>query len=372
MQSKYFNYSFIKSNIRFILVNIIKKFKLNKYPTVIQLPITNKCNLKCVMCNVPNIDTKNEFSVKTFERILNDTIFSKVKAVGINGGEPFILSNLDEYIDVILNLRKLKAIHIISNGFFVDKIQDKIKLISKKCKEKDVKLYVSISLDGVGEVHDKIRGKKSSFANAIRTIDFLRNSEYCDSLNVTCTVVKQNVDYLSELQVFCEENNIDIKYRLGIENSRIDNYSKYQEYHIESDSRTKMLAREFFYKKIFESNNINDMYKYWSIFEFLTNDKKIRHLGCMWKNDGITLTPQGGIYYCATKSKKIGDILKDSGKEIYLDKKNINYRKELVAHECNKCIHDYSGVIKIRSIIKFYKFIINRRTWTRKMRRLTK
>ena len=370
--SNYFSMGYIKSNIFFIIYNIIKRIKFSKYPSVLQLPVTNKCNLNCVMCNVPNIDTKNEFSVNGLENILDDKIFSKIKAVGVNGGEPFILKNIEEYVRVILKLKKLKSIHIISNGYFTNIIQEKIKIISEMCTSRNIKLNISISLDGVGKVHDSIRGNSNSFINAIRTINVLRNSNYCDSINVTCTVVKQNVEYLSELQVFCDENDIDIKYRLGIENNRIDNMSMFQEYHIESDLRMLMLTREFFYKKIFESKIIRDMYKYWSIFEFLVRDEKVRHLGCIWKKDGITLSPKGEVFYCATKSKKIGELPKEKGIDIYFDKNNIKYRKNLIEKECDNCIHDYTGPASFKSIIQFYSFLITKRTWVISMRRLLK
>jgi len=57
-----------------------------KYPKVIQLPITYKCNSRCVMCNIWKMNKKNELSSEEFAKILKDEIFQKVEFVGINGG----------------------------------------------------------------------------------------------------------------------------------------------------------------------------------------------------------------------------------------------------------------------------------------------
>ena len=64
----------------------------------------------------------------------------------------------------------------------------------------------------------KLRGIPNVFSKTIETISSIVNNKeiYCDSYDIGCTVVKQNVDYLAELESFAEKMNWNIKFRLGI------------------------------------------------------------------------------------------------------------------------------------------------------------
>lgn len=134
-----------------------------KYPTVIQLPITKRCNSRCVMCDIWKMPKGNELTSEEFGRILKDSIFKEVRAIGVNGGEPSMLPDLLEYIDHMLALPKIKNINIISNGFMTDPLLNKLETIKNKCSLQGIKFHVSFSLDGVGEVHDKQRGVTDAF-----------------------------------------------------------------------------------------------------------------------------------------------------------------------------------------------------------------
>ena len=59
----------------------IKSYKFNKHPQVLQFPITNNCNSKCVMCNVTSNISKKEMTVDEFKKIINDDIFKEIKLV---------------------------------------------------------------------------------------------------------------------------------------------------------------------------------------------------------------------------------------------------------------------------------------------------
>ena len=87
----------------------IKSYKSNKYPEILQFPITNNCNSKCVMCNVTSNILKNEMTVDEFRKIINDDIFKEIKSVGINGGEPFLCKNLIPFCRNISEKRKIRS-----------------------------------------------------------------------------------------------------------------------------------------------------------------------------------------------------------------------------------------------------------------------
>ena len=330
----------------------------HKYPKVIQLPITYNCNSACVMCNIWKMDHSGEMTVEEFAGFMKDPIFKEVEAVGINGGEPSLVPNLYEYAEEILKLPSLKSLNIISHGFSPKPLFKQVEQIYKSCKKNNIRFHISISLDGVGEIHDTVRGKKGVFEKTKSTIDeIIRNqSKYCDSYDIGCTVVRQNINYLIELDAFAKARNYNIKFRLGIDNKRIESDKLREQYSVIYGS-LRQTAKEFFHYQISQSKDIQNQFKNFAIFHWLSIEKPKRLLGCAWKDEGITMDARGELYYCAVASESIGSLRKEGGEKIFFDEKNIDYRKNIIKNQCNNCIHDYHGQAEIKNVFIFLKYM---------------
>ncbi len=356
---------FLKA-LQFIRNTILLKIdgSKKKYPKVIQLPITYKCNSRCQMCNIWKMDNSDEAEILEFSAFMKDDLFKKVESVGINGGEPTLISNIDEYAKAILTLPEIKSLNIISHGFNTNRALRAFQKIYSACKEKGVNFHVSISLDGVGKIHDDVRQIPNGFMKTVSTIDELIKNQniYCDSYDVACTVVKQNIDNLVELNEFSKVKGYKIKYRLGVSNKRIESDILLEQYSVLSDKEYKQSAKEFFHYLMSNAKDIHEKFKYFSIFNWLNESNPTRLLGCIWKDEGVTLDSRGELYYCAVESKSLG-TLRDSntGEDVFFNKRNIEYRKSIVKNNCDNCIHDYGGKIEIKSVIKFAKYIIENR-----------
>lgn len=333
------------------------------YPKVLQFPITNRCNSKCVMCNIHRMPSADEMTVEEFRVVIEDPIFRDIEAVGINGGEPFLFPYLIEFVEEIIKLPKLRGLNIISNGFATTLILNKIQEIYLICKKNGILFHISFSLDGYNEVHNVVRGVPNVFEKTIRTIDAIYENQaiYCDNIDIGCTIIKQNIDYLVELETFAALKKYKIKYRLGIENERLGNQDT-DSYSVIQDETFKQTAMEFFFKQIFKANNFYDKFKYYAIFKYLS-DGMSRALGCDWQQQGITLDSRGNVYYCAVKSKKIGNLLGERGNVIFFSEKNLDHRKEILDNDCEKCIHDYAGRMNIKYLISFILFLLKERYW---------
>ena len=348
-------------SLRFLLSSSLIKIdgSKKKYPKVIQLPITYKCNSKCVMCNIWQMDHSGEATVEEFAKFMQDDLFKKVEAVGINGGEPSLVPNLYEYVDEILKLPSLKSLNLISNGFNAKSLFTQLEKIYATCKAKGIKFHISISLDGVENIHNTVRGISGAFQKTTATIDeIIKNQcKYCDSYDIACTIVKQNIDYLIELDTYAKSKNYNIKYRLGIDNKRIESDKLRDQYSV-IYSPLKQSAKEFFHYQMFQAKDILSKFKYYAIYTWLNSKNPKRMLGCAWKDEGVTLDARGELYYCAVASDSIGSLRKNRGEKIFFDDKNINYRKFIIKNNCNKCIHDYNGKLYIKDVLKFLNYII--------------
>lgn len=351
-------------------INLIKNRGLNKkLPTVLQLPITNKCNLMCKMCNVPSMRNLQDMDLKQLKIALNDKIFSKIESVGINGGEPFLKKDLEDYVEALFTLPELKSIHIISNGILTDRILEKLKQIYLICKKRGISLNVTFSIDGYGKIHNEIRGMESAFVKTINTIKLVQKHKdlYCDNIGVICTISKFNIYNLSELDCYFKINNLPpISYQLAVAHKRLDNENMIKDFSINNDKHMKMIAREFFFSKFCETKNK----RYYYIYEYICNDFSNRMMTCLWQEDAITIDASGNLCYCAAASDKIGSICNSDIYNQVFEKANLAYRKSIIENKCDQCIHYSDSKPYIKTYVQACLFELRRVTWVYKYLRL--
>ena len=327
--------------------------RIMAYPSTIQLPITYKCNFDCVMCGMHHLIQNKDFKAGELEKILEDRLFSKVKVVGINGGEPFLKDDLVECVEVMIDkLKNLKYINIISNGYFTDLIVTKLHLIYGLCSAADIKVHISFSVDGIEDMQDYMRGKVGAWKNVQRTLEALKEEKgkAYDSLGAICTITKYNIYRISQVENWARKNQIKVNYNIATVNQRIDNQALVEDFTLLNDTKASMLAREFFYKKaMLEHSKI-----YFGLFLFLRNGRRYSPCHCQ-TNQWVTLTPNGQISYCATHSKELGSALDRSAFNIFND--NIEYLHQIAEQYCNTCSH-YISTLNIKGRILYYKELL--------------
>lgn len=125
-------------------------------PTDMCIITTYRCPMKCKMCNIwenPTLKDK-EIKAKELEMLPN------VNFINITGGEPFIREDLEDIICVLI--KKSPRVVISTSGWYEDKI---IKLA-----ESFPKIGIRISIEGLSQKNDNLRGKEGGFDKGLRTL----------------------------------------------------------------------------------------------------------------------------------------------------------------------------------------------------------
>lgn len=346
---------YAKTMIRLLLgrylVTSNKKFI---YPTILQLPITYKCNCDCIMCGMHEKQSLTNFSVKELNSILENDLYKCVKSVGVNGGEPFLVLNLDEYIEVLLTrLPKLENIYIITNGSLTNRTLELLEKIKGICGINNVSLSVSVSIDGVAQTHDLVRGLKGVFEKAFETCINIRDnqSKYCDNFKIICTITSVNIYNINEVDVWAKKNNFEIAYNIATVHERLFNNLRLERFSVFSDNYTRLLAAEFFHALFYETKSPI----YFQLFYYCLNKERLSY--CSFSRDGVTITPEGNLSYCATHSKLIGNALISNSLGLY--KNNLDYRDEMCKKHCDSCSH-YAGVLTFKGQLIYNRAFLER------------
>lgn len=157
------------------------------------IAINNRCNFKCKMCDYGNhIKTKglstNWDTIKELIPIEWKKIFDDygIKKVHINGVEPLLY----QYIDSFLQLFNSSLyVHITTNGWYIDRYLKNIF---------DNVNYLTVSIDGLRETHDKIRGVKGSFDKAISGVEKLR-ALGMKNIRISFAITPDNIKDIKEV-----------------------------------------------------------------------------------------------------------------------------------------------------------------------------
>jgi polysaccharide pyruvyl transferase WcaK-like protein/sulfatase maturation enzyme AslB (radical SAM superfamily) len=327
-------------------------------PVVIQFPINDICNARCQMCNIWQQKYDYQISPQELRVALSNSLYTEVRGVGVNGGEPTLRKDVAEIVDVLFEcLPKLSSIALITNALNSSQAIERIHQIGEVIQNRGGKLDVMVSLDGVGDVHDRVRGRKGNFENAVRVIDFIKSSPLVSSNRLGCTVIKENVFGIEDLLEFALEKNIYIKYRLGIPHQRLYSHDVHDPFALDYGEKYHL---SIFLENLITHYEESELQKYFykSLIGQIMYGKS-RTSGCDWKHRGVTLTARGELMYCAVESNILGSAISEDSSQLYFD--NEHHLKEIISNKCDSCNHDYVGLPSRDIFVGFMKSSIKRR-----------
>ena len=334
-------------------------------PIVIQLPITDICNSRCVMCNIWQRKRDKEMNAEEMRQILADQLFSKVRHVGISGGEPTLRSDLADLGRAIVeSLPELSGITILTNALNSQQVIERIEALHKVCIASNVSFSVGVSLDGVGEIHNLNRGRKGNFDSAVEVIHQLKQKGmrvWCG-----CTLTPINCWWADDVLAWCEENNIDSwEFRLAVEINRVYNEGYGQQHPFTPEQRFHLIM---FFDKLAHHSGVGESHRrfYRSLVGQLAFGLP-RQSGCNWRSRGVTLDARGDISYCSVQSPILGSALERSAWQIY--REGLPERQRIIREHCDSCQHDLLGPPSAKEMAREAAYMVLE-PWRQQWRRL--
>ena len=136
--------------------------------------VTRKCNARCPFCFYlagaePPAVHAPELSLPEIERIAGG--LGSLLWLAFSGGEPFLRRDLPEISRVFYRRNRPAIMLYPTNGLTPGLIAEQTERILRDCPRSVI--AVKLSLDGVGEAHDRLRGTPGGFAKVIETYERL-------------------------------------------------------------------------------------------------------------------------------------------------------------------------------------------------------
>ena len=148
-------------------------YKKRILPEYVTFFVTNRCNCRCKHCFFWKElnKTKDELTLEEIRRISKS--MGRFSVLSLTGGEPFLRKDLFEIIKAFYANNKIKHLVLPTNGT-ID-ARGLAEKVLKECPKLKVRIFVS--MDDIGEKHDKIRNLKGVFSNAITNFKRLKEGE---------------------------------------------------------------------------------------------------------------------------------------------------------------------------------------------------
>ena len=174
-------------------------FSEDKKPVVVW-NVTRRCNLHCMHCYADSHDREYADELTTDEGIalLDDLASFGTPTVLFSGGEPLLRPDLFALVEHARE-RGLRCV-LSTNGTLIDE-EAAQRIVSAGFS------YVGISFDGIGRLHDKIRGKLGAFDASLKALRLLRDAGMRVGLRFTAH--RKNVKQLPMIFDLLEEEEID-------------------------------------------------------------------------------------------------------------------------------------------------------------------
>lgn len=185
-------------------------------PWMLTWTLTFRCNARCAMCDSWKKDSQEELTRAEALQLISKLPRS-LRVVRLTGGEPFVRLDLDEIAQRLEDTLDLDALHLTTNGFLTKRIAD---FLSRRAVRTQKPIHLLLSLDGLKDYHNHVRGREFAWDAAYETLKMLvaHRRQWHVKIAVNQTIVDEEsleqYDLLhQELQDLGVDHHVVVAYR---------------------------------------------------------------------------------------------------------------------------------------------------------------
>lgn len=175
-----------------------RRLPLRLLPFSLVISVSYRCNSRCQTCGVWRKHSE-EMSADEWRQIFRH-LGRAPFYLTFTGGEPFLRPDLHEIVVAGAELCRPGVITIPTNGLLTRRIVDRVSQICAAAPYSQV--GINLSLDGIGEEHDRLRGVPGNWQRAMETwqeLKALQQKHRNLVLSVHTVVSRLNVGHIREI-----------------------------------------------------------------------------------------------------------------------------------------------------------------------------
>ncbi|MFA6306893.1 MAG: radical SAM protein [Patescibacteria group bacterium] len=285
--------------------------------------LTERCNSRCQHCNIwKKQPAKDELTLKEIRKCFSDPLFKDIEIIINSGGEVLLRSDIIDIIRLEHEFFPDACLNISTNGLLPERMIETVGTVLKE----GIKINASVSLDGIGEEHDKMRGTPGNFKKVdylLRELVKLRQ-EYPRHLTLAIGFTLSDLTIESWQKVEDYANNLNIEFIMQwynqssfYENSQNNKNQNKEKMYAAVSSQPKTIVREKWLRFI-QNKSIN--------------------FRCFATETFFILRCDGNIAPCLSRWDEIlGNVRNNTPTEIWQSDKAKEIRRKIV--NCAGCLN---------------------------------
>ena len=310
-------------------------YKLNRAlrkpvkPLFINFIVTYVCNSKCIMCDIwqkydknnPRFkkNTTDELGLGDIESFVksNREFLSELKSIGFTGGEAFLRKDIVGIVCAVHEHLPWVDVGVQTNGLLPDLIREKIRDILKFYPN----FKIAVSLDGIGDVHDEVRGIKGAYAKALATIGY---AQELGITGITCgmTLTPANFNKIREVAKQVEALGCEFSCFLAENCEYFGNPDEKKQFAPEQRKVIAEQLRDFPYHYFMDN-----------LRRQISGESK-RRLPCYSGYTSYVIDPYGDVHPCILRNEAFGNIKDKAFGDMAIDRQAWELRKKLKGCKC--------------------------------------
>lgn len=191
------------------------QFSIKEYPTLMELELSNQCNLECIMCEgrLSSGIRKNRDKLDPLPMIYDDRFVDQLEEfiphleeLRFNGGEPFAQKIVHDICHRVSNINPKLKINIATNGTVYNKAVQKL---MDTCN-----LHLNISIDSLQkEMYESIR-INGEFDTLMSNFEIFKKYCYDNNriLSVMVNPMRMNWREITDFYIWTTSNNVHLWY----------------------------------------------------------------------------------------------------------------------------------------------------------------
>jgi MoaA/NifB/PqqE/SkfB family radical SAM enzyme len=161
----------------------------------LHIELTHRCNQRCVMCHhwglarEDRTAARRELSLAEIRRAAGSPLLRGVESVVITGGEPWLRPDSTDILAFLGRRFPRARLGILSNLWDAGLARRRLAAAHARGLRR---LWVGSSLDGLGPVHDEVRGKAGAFRRLMASLAMIRAEFPATELSLNFTLTPRN------------------------------------------------------------------------------------------------------------------------------------------------------------------------------------
>ena len=307
-------------------------------PSSCNIMLTNRCNLRCVMCGQWRQKPREELKTEDWKKIMDDLRRNGFRNIHFTGGEPLLRKDLNELVSYCNKAGF--TVGMTTNGVLLDSGALNA-LIDSGLRS------VALSVDALGECYEHIRGISGSFDKlkiAASAVAEAKASRGIDAY-INFTLMKGNIELFESVKEFADSAGLPVALCLLDKTSAIFRLQENEEDFWIGDSESiRKLAGLIGYLKSEMASKPGSLILSYPGVDFISgyfDDPCQKNVPCVVSQDSIYVDPYGDVYGGCLSMGIFGNLGEMRFGDIKDTKRYSAAKKDMFYKKCAGCSCGY-------------------------------